>query len=239
MRKFILMTTVAAMAGLSATAVKGADYTPPQEVVGGYNWTGFYFGGHGGYGWGDVDWTFRNVGGGLWTGVAPFSQNFDPDGFVGGGQLGYLWQTSSFVWGGEVSGSVTGIDEKITSPAFPAVDTWRTEIDGLVLVQGIFGFAAESWLFSVKGGYASGWSSVDLKTTAFGFLSDDDSKQHNGFTVGGSIQYAFANNWRVGVEYNYVDLNAKTYSLSAQAPATRLKVDPNLHIVKGTLNFAF
>jgi outer membrane immunogenic protein len=51
-----------------------------------YNWSGFYLGAHGGWGWG--------------------SGAFD-DGFVIGGQVGVNWQFNSFVLGAEGDGSFT------------------------------------------------------------------------------------------------------------------------------------
>src|SRR4051794_10156112 len=63
-----------------------------------FSWTGFYLGGHAGYGWGNADTHFfgtpepPNGGGPAFTELAPTSLDPDPDGFIGGGQLGFNWQ---------------------------------------------------------------------------------------------------------------------------------------------------
>src|SRR5262245_40762928 len=72
---------------------------PPIEV---WNWTGFYLGGNGGYSWGrsDTDLSFTTTGLPI---TAPagsvISNEFDLKGWVAGGQVGYNWQTSNWVWG--------------------------------------------------------------------------------------------------------------------------------------------
>jgi outer membrane immunogenic protein len=74
-------------------AASAADLPPPMAPMPApmlaptpiaYNWSGFYVGAHGGYGWG---------GGAI------------ADGFVVGGQVGVNWQWNSFVLGAEGDGS--------------------------------------------------------------------------------------------------------------------------------------
>lgn len=81
---FALLSGWAAAADLPQLATM-----PPPEVVTAptpiaFNWSGFYFGGHGGYGFGK----------------APYV-----DGFVIGGQAGVNWQYDAFVFGAEADGS--------------------------------------------------------------------------------------------------------------------------------------
>lgn len=83
-------SALALLTGIAAAA----DLPPPISVAPppvltapiplAFNWNGFYFGGHGGYGFGD----------------GAFS-----DGFVIGGQVGVNWQYDSFVVGAEGDGS--------------------------------------------------------------------------------------------------------------------------------------
>lgn len=73
--------------------IKGPLYKAPPIVS--FNWTGLYFGGHLGYGWGD-------------SGVG------DIDGFFGGVQLGYNWHFSpNFVFGIEADISGTDINTAV------------------------------------------------------------------------------------------------------------------------------
>ncbi|MGH6925799.1 MAG: outer membrane protein [Propylenella sp.] len=80
---FALMAGVAAAADLPPPiTVAPPVLTAPIPIA--FNWSGFYFGGHGGWGFGS----------------GAFS-----DGFVIGGQVGVNWQFNSFVIGAEGDGS--------------------------------------------------------------------------------------------------------------------------------------
>ncbi|HEX9903335.1 MAG TPA: outer membrane beta-barrel protein [Propylenella sp.] len=85
------LLTSAAVFALLAPAAFAADipvYEAPPPLVSptpiAYNWSGFYIGAHGGFGWG--------------------SGAFD-DGPVIGGQIGMNWQWNNFVLGAEGDGS--------------------------------------------------------------------------------------------------------------------------------------
>jgi outer membrane immunogenic protein len=93
----------AVVMGISAGAANAADLqlkhptvkAPPAVAV--YNWTGFYIGAHGGASWAHNK--FFDVTGG--AEVVSFAAN----GYFGGGQIGYNWQTGPWVLGGELEGS--------------------------------------------------------------------------------------------------------------------------------------
>src|SRR5690348_16026654 len=58
-----------------------------------FTWTGFYFGANVGYGWGSADTDFDPLPDpATFFSLEPTSLNPDPDGFIGGGQLGFNWQ---------------------------------------------------------------------------------------------------------------------------------------------------
>lgn len=77
-----LLSGIAAAADLPVFEPAPPPMISPMPIA--FNWSGFYIGAHGGWGWG---------GGG-----------FD-DGFVVGGQLGVNWQFNNFVLGAEGDGS--------------------------------------------------------------------------------------------------------------------------------------
>src|SRR4051812_8118099 len=64
-------------------------YKSPRSVIAYYNWTGFYVGVNGGYGWGTSDWTAASVG------IADLKTK----GWLAGGTLGYNYQMGSWVLG--------------------------------------------------------------------------------------------------------------------------------------------
>src|SRR4051794_4160855 len=68
-----------------------------------FSWTGFYIGGNVGYGWADASATVTALGV-----TATGTDNLN--GIVGGGQLGYNWQSGSLVWGIEADIQATGQD---------------------------------------------------------------------------------------------------------------------------------
>jgi outer membrane immunogenic protein len=107
--KKILLSGVALAALFAAAPAYAADVPVRQQQpyykaapAPVFNWSGFYFGGHVGYGWGD-------------TTVAG-----DVDGFLGGLQAGYNWQFSRNVVFG-IEGDISGTDMN-NSPAFGHVD---------------------------------------------------------------------------------------------------------------------
>ena len=117
----ILVGLAAAQPALSADLPRRAAPAPYVPMVAAYNWTGFYIGGNLGYGWGDVSHDVTGIGrtqvfspagallfdSGL-VGGSGFSNKANIDGFVGGGQLGWNWQTSNWVWGIETDIQATG-----------------------------------------------------------------------------------------------------------------------------------
>ena len=70
--------------GSAATSYKAPAYVGPSYA----NWTGFYVGINGGYAWGDSEWT---------GGAGNFK--VAPNGWLGGGTIGYNFQTGTWVWG--------------------------------------------------------------------------------------------------------------------------------------------
>ncbi len=59
-----------------------------------YNWTGFYVGGNFGYSWGRANSVIASTPAGTTS-----TNSQDLNGAVGGGQIGFNWQTNNFVWG--------------------------------------------------------------------------------------------------------------------------------------------
>jgi len=76
-----------------------------------YNWSGFYIGGHAGYGWAgqrDVAISPLPQPG---FGTLPFNANLNAKGFLGGAQFGWNWQSGRLVYGVEADLSGTGIND--------------------------------------------------------------------------------------------------------------------------------
>lgn len=96
---------IAAVASLLTTGALAADLAPrpytkaPAPVMAVYNWTGFYIGGNVGYSWGSAG-NSETISRSL-TGVPLFTNSArnDVNGVIGGGQVGYNWQVTNWLFG--------------------------------------------------------------------------------------------------------------------------------------------
>lgn len=244
MKKFLL-AGIAAAALLSAPAL-AADLPAKAPVYKAapaplFNWSGFYVGGHAGGGWADPEWTRLS---GSFVGIdslglSAIPQRQQADGFLGGAQFGVNAQAGSWVYGLEASysaGSVKGSNNG------PLDDVYTTKFNDVVLAVGRLGYAWDRLLVYGKGGYAG----ASVKITQTDPTPGDDSgsarKWHNGWTLGAGVEYALANNWILGVEYNYVDLQTKNYTLvgNSSGQVEVLRVDPGaFHTVWARLSYKF
>ena len=126
----------AAFAAVAVTSVaSAADLAPrytkaPPVIAEVWNWTGFYIGGNLGYSWGrertDGSLTgtqnvsvFRTAGANLISsvttalGTLPLTGRANMDGFIGGGQIGYNWQSGKWLYGLEAD--IQGSNERATA----------------------------------------------------------------------------------------------------------------------------
>lgn len=176
---------------LGSLAAQAADLPQPSYKAPAYvgpsyaNWTGFYVGINGGYGWGTSDWDFPAV-------------STDPSGAVYGGTIGYNFQTGTWVWGLEGDFDGTSMKGSIACGGF----TCESKLPWLATGRLRLGYAGwNNWLPYITGGGAYG----NVKaSTPFG----DASKSKFGWTAGAGLEWAFLANWSAKVEYLYVDLGS-------------------------------
>jgi outer membrane immunogenic protein len=224
MKKFLLagVALISLASAASAADLAARRYTKaPAPVSPIYNWSGFYAGVMGGYGWGS------SLTGGF-----------------GGGTLGYNWQApgSQFVFGLEVdaagadlSGSAT---QTVNVLGIPVVGTAQDKIDAFGSVTGRAGVALDASLLYLKGGYA--WADNKLTTSAsvFGIpaFSGSDSHLHSGYTVGAGVEYMFAPSWSAKFEYMYANLSSQTYTIGGiSVPSGTIEINT----VKAGINYHF
>ena len=174
---------------------------PPADVPA--SWAGFYVGGQLGYGMDGVGW--RNLGAS--TSFSPLdSRTRDRgNGLIGGGQVGYNFQYNHFVLGIEGSMSGAGLNRSFSSPYFPATDVWSSNLTWLGTITGRVGYEIGSWLPYVKGGYAVGNLDTSLQSNGVGVVSQG-SAIHNGWTVGGGVEYKVTKQFSLGLELMRTDL---------------------------------
>jgi outer membrane immunogenic protein len=206
MKKFLLGTValVALAAPASAADLAARPYTkaPPAPVAVVYDWSGFYIGGNGGWGTSRSCWDVIGFGDGC----------HDADGGTAGGQIGYRWQTGTWVFGIEGQGNWADFQGSHAGFVSGGLDTNESRIDAFGLLTGQIGYAANNVLFYVKGGAAVTGNRYRVSDTLTGVpITNDVDDTRWGAVVGAGIEFGFAPNWSVGVEYDHMFMDDRTY----------------------------
>jgi outer membrane immunogenic protein len=238
MKKFLLAS--AALITLSATApALAADLgarmyskAPMMAPAAVYNWTGFYIGGH-------IGGAFRAGDDNFSTGVTGGSN--DDARFLAGGQIGADYQFApNWVLG--VEGQYSWLDRSNNNAfVFPGAGLGYTYINNqraLASVTGRIGYAWGPALLYVKGGYAYSDNRDNLFFAGAPVASSFDRGHRDGYTVGGGLEYMFAQNWSTKVEYMYYNFDRSNFVTPAVlAPFGSFRNDE--HTVKVGLNYRF
>jgi outer membrane immunogenic protein len=202
MNKFLLGTVgaLAMVTSASAADMAARPYTKAPVIAAGYDWSGFYIGANGGWGTSHKCWDFTNA-----AGAFIVSEGcHDATGGTAGGQVGYRWQASHFVFGAEAQGNWADFHGSNRSIPFPAVVN-DTRVDAFGLFTGQIGFATNNALFYVKGGAALtsdrylGYSSLTGVQ-----VSNTVNDTRWGGVAGVGLEYGFAPNWSFGIEYDHM-----------------------------------
>jgi high affinity Mn2+ porin len=191
-----------------------------------YNWTGFYVGGHVGYGQGSL---------GPGTNPIPEQAVFFPHsltGMIAGFQAGYNLQLPNrVVLGVEADASFTSpVDRPKLGPA-----PFNTTLEYAATARGRIGYAFGTILPYVTGGLAWGQTRVNINA-GDGSLLSSQLLPHVGWTAGLGMEMAVGGNWTARIEYDYIDLARRTYGL-ADAMLPDINVDPRIHAIKVGLNY--
>jgi outer membrane immunogenic protein len=235
-------------------------------------WAGFYGGGNAGW-VGSADNTINLTGtdtgtAGLGTflanGTIPNPLSLGYDGFLGGGQLGYNWQSGSWLFGLEgdmdyVSAKGSGLFPDAVVPPKPfglapplGVNATR-ELDWLGTFRGRIGYTfTPPFLIYATGGLAFGQHQLgiglsDPTATPPANLFNQASEWSVGWTVGAGFEWMFAPRWSVKAEYLYVDLgnisSTINYNYTSAAGPQTSSLTATAHdtdnIVRGGINYHF
>jgi outer membrane immunogenic protein len=230
MRKFLLAAVgvgaLAVTSPASAADLAARPYTkaPAPMVAAIYDWSGFYIGLNGGGGSSHNCWNLTSDNG-VALANTPREGCHDATGGLAGGQIGYRWQSASWVFGVEAQGDWA--DLKGSSASATAIIPFnnQTKIDAIGLFTGQVGYAWSNILLYVKGGAAvthNRYSNVFTVNTAFGpagtvFNTASDTRW--GGTVGAGVEVGFAQNWSVAVEYDHLFMGTPNIVFPASAIA--------------------
>ena len=143
-----------------------------------------------------------------------------------GGQLGYRWQASQWVFGLEAQGDWADLSNQRVSLINPAFST-RTKTDGIGLFTGQIGYAWNAALFYVKGGAAVTSNRFSILNTLTGAELASASATRWGGTVGVGLEYGFAPNWSAGIEYDHLFMGNSNNSFSVANPDRRWCAQPD------------
>lgn len=219
MKKLILAATALAAFAASAQAAD-LGYRKPSAVVpimAKYNWTGFYVGIQGGYGFGGDN---KHTQGGAQSGT------FDLSGGLVGGTVGYNYHLSNdIVLGAEGDYAWSGIKgDTATNCAAPGC---RTDIRSFGTARVRVGYAIDRFMPYITGGLAVG----DVKgAVGPGVLRGSEFRA--GWTIGGGVEAAVWQNLTAKVEYLYYDLGKFNYTPGINTTAKG-------HLVRAGLNYRF
>jgi outer membrane immunogenic protein len=217
---------------------------PPTVVI--FNWSGFYFGVHGGGGWGSKDTTavaYPFAG----ATVAPDAATVDISGWLAGGQFGGNYQVGMWVFGVEAQASwadLTGNAACTSTSTTGGIATalsanCSAKVNALGTVAGRLGVAFDRTLIYAKGGAA--WTNDKHEHTSSIALLPTFTSNHTrwGWMVGGGLEFGFTDNWSAVIEYNYLDLGTRHVSFTDTTGLVRLNADisERIHIAKVGINY--
>jgi high affinity Mn2+ porin len=218
----------------------------PYSVSSGYNWSGFYAGGHLGYAWGSSNWTAApGISGSL--NLAQPVDTFDEAGsFFEGLQAGYNYMLSNrVVVGAEVDASfpafpnLAGISiggtSTFASPTLGAVSYSETVLSSGT-VRGRIGYAPGNWLFYATGGFAWSYDQLTLTQLASG-TTDMPFLWRLGWAAGAGVEVPVAPHWTARLEYLFTDYGSS--SVPFFAGAQRIDSDFSLQELRAGLNYQF
>jgi outer membrane immunogenic protein len=194
-----------------------AVYLPPAPV---YNWTGFYLGINGGWGFGKSDWNLANA-------VPPVNTgSFNVNGGLVGGTVGFNWWSDGWVVGLEGDFDGSWLDGKASICGVPNCETKNK---WLATLRPRFGYAADRVLFYLTGGVAFG--DVVVNTTP-----NWQSTDKTGWTAGAGLEGAFTDHWTARLEYLYVNLQNSTFTPTTNFP---VGVKFNANLIRAGVDYKF
>ena len=244
--KFKALIATVTLIVLGTSAAGAADLpvrVPPPPPV--FNWTGFYVGANVGGAWANNNWTDTLF-------LTNFNNSNNNGVFIGGGQFGGNYQIGSFVIGGEYDVDWAANNNGGNGVFIPAVGNIvvTNNYRFIQTVAARFGYAVDHWLLYGKvGGGWVGRNNLTVTNVATGVsltcgnFSNCGNNDIGGWLVGAGAEWAFAPNWSVKFEYDYLGLGNRTFFIPVTAPFlagdTFTSNDRNVQMVKVGVNYLF
>ena len=225
----IRLATTALLASLfGTTLVAAADLAPvykaPQPVP---SWSGFYAGLNAGYAFGHAHTVLP------FNGPAVTSAY---DGFIGGGQIGFNWQTGSAVFGLEADIQYADVTGGEILPATTVLAT--NTMDWFGTARARAGYAFNGILPYVTGGFAFGRNAYQFTDVSSG-NGAGGSATHTGWAIGGGVEFMVRDAWSVKFEYLHVDLGTQDTIRGVPFTGEVTPIDLKFDLVRMGANYRF
>jgi outer membrane immunogenic protein len=189
---------------------------PPAVVAPVFTWTGCHIGIHGGWGWGDKEFS---------TPLAALGDEtigVDVDDGLIGGQVGCDKQLhNGWVFGVEGAGAWTDIegsrDIEVNNQFGEITGVLSARVQWLASITARIGRASGRHLWYVKGGAAfagdeyryTGDTTCVSRCIGDGPFDLNGEDVRVGWTIGAGAEWAMHSSWSLRVEYNYFDLGTQ------------------------------
>jgi outer membrane immunogenic protein len=244
-----VVATIALVASAIAPAL-AADlpartYTKAPAVVAPvYDWSGFYIGLNGGGASSRECYNLTSVAG-VALANTPSEGCHDATGGLAGGQIGYRWQAANWVFGVEAQGdwaNLKGSNSSLTA-LIPYIN--QTKVDGIGLFTGQVGYAWNNVLLYVKGGAAVTHNNylsffpVGNVFAAAGVPFNQASDTRWGGVVGAGVEFGFAPNWSVALEYDHLFMGNPNVTFPASAIAVTRSDNIRQDVDMGTVRVSY
>jgi outer membrane immunogenic protein len=232
----LLGTAVSAQA--ADMAVKAPYLKAPVAMV--YDWTGFYIGVNAGVGIGR-DYTRLAIPGG-----ASFEASYlNPQGALGGGQIGYNYQVQNSFFGALVFGveadiQGTGMRDSFTCllGCLPALNAnFNQKLDWFGTVRGRVGIATGPVLTYVTAGWAYGNVKTTLTETIGTTAAFSSNQNRGGWTVGSGVEASLGGNWTGKIEYLWINLGDRLDTFTLNGFPQAMSTDIREQIFRVGLNY--
>ncbi len=206
-----------------AAEMKRAFPAAPMQA-GAYDWTGFHVGAH-------VDTNLAKTSGSTVntaTGATSGAIFGNTGNWYGGVQVGYDYMMPSRVVLGIEADISSGSRKTVSIADASGTNSNQTSVFDSETVRGRLGYAFDNVLLYGTGGWA--WSSNQfIRTQLTGVLNlatagTDEAKNTylSGWTAGGGVAVAFAQNWNAFAEYRYTNYGSTTVTLPFSQLSTTL-----------------
>jgi outer membrane immunogenic protein len=236
----LLGTAVSAQA--ADLAVKAPYLKAPIAMV--YDWTGFYIGVNAGVGIGR-DYTRLAAPGG-----PSFEASYlNPQGGLGGGQIGYNWQVpnsffGALVFGVEADIQGTGMRDNYTClltctlpGAGGIASQFNQKLDWFGTVRGRVGIATGPVLTYVTAGWAYGSVKTTLTETIGTTAAFASNQNRGGWTWGSGIEASLGGNWTGKIEYLWFTLGDRIDTFTLNTFPQAMSTDIREQIFRVGLNY--